>query len=1086
MRKSGLLGAWLFLGVITAGFGAETGRVPLNGHLPPRALRGVATGRLAAETNLSLAIGLPARNQAELDGLLRDLYDPHSGRFHRFLTPREFTENFGPTEEDYQAVIDFARTNGLTVTRRHGNRLVLEVEGSVSKIERAFEVNLRTYRHPTEGRDFYAPDGEPSIPGGLRATDVEGLTDFSRPRPQSHPVRVPGAVPLSGSGPDGLLAGGDFRNAYVPGVTLNGTGQSVGLLEFSAYYESDIVSYENSFGLPNVPLTNVVVSTGRHGGAPSTANSSEVSLDIELAISMAPGLSRVIVFEQASSNPSSILSTMADDDLAKQMSCSWTWTGGPSAAIDSIFKQMGTQGQSFFQASGDTDAYTGANALDNENLDDAPVDSPYVTAVGAVTLTMNGSGASWSSETVWNYNPFGGSDANEGSSGGVSSSYPSPTWQTNVSMASNNGSSQWRCVPDVALVGDDVWVIYGNGQSGGFAGTSCAAPAWAGFTALVNQQSVAFNGTTVGFLNPAIYAIATGPEYAACFHDTTAGNNIGTNTPGLYNAVSGYDLCTGWGTPSGSNLISALAPKNLPEITSQPVNQIDMAGSNAVLSVGALGAAPLTYQWEENGTALADGAGILGATSNVLTLTDLSSNSAGSYSVVVANSYGAVTSSVAVLTVVFPPTIVWSFGELVLPADGSCTAPMPDVTGTNFILATDVWSALSYSQTPTKGATLELGSNTVVISVMDSYGNDSYSTNTIVVADETPPQFGVQPQSQTNTVGTSASFSASATACTAISYQWIFNGAVLNEQTNSVLTLPSVTTASAGNYAVIASASGGATTSLVAVLTVNLASATVALGSSENPSGYLDSIVFSAQVTPANATGSVQFLTNGAVFDAEPLVAGVATSTNVTSLPRGTNLIAAVYSGDANNSPATNFLQQVVTNHPPTAAPAFYTRTAGSPLMIVIADLATNWSDVDGDTLTLAAVGVSTNGVTLVNTNGVLLYVNSNNVADEFIGTITDGWGGMCFETVRITVVAAEVSNIPQFLTVAANADGTVTLNFAGAPGDAYILEATTDLAAGNWEPIATNVVGTNGQWQYTDEQAPSYAQRFFQLVLAP
>jgi hypothetical protein len=78
------------------------------------------------------------------------------------------------------------------------------------------------------------------------------------------------------------------------------------------------------------------------------------------------------------------------------------------------------------------------------------------------------------------------------------------------------------------------------------------------------------------------------------------------------------------------------------------------------------------------------------------------------------------------------------------------------------------------------------------------------------------------------------------------------------------------------------------------------------------------------------------------------------------------------------------------------------------------------------------------------------------------------------------------VSNIPQFLTVAANADGTVTLNFAGAPGDAYILEATTDLAAGNWEPIATNVVGTNGQWQYTDEQAPSYAQRFFQLVLAP
>ena len=118
-----------------------------------------------------------------------------------------------------------------------------------------------------------------------------------------------------------------------------------------------------------------------------------------------------------------------------------------------------------------------------------------------------------------------------------------------------------RNIPDVALTADDVFVDYNNGTNGGFGGTSCAAPLWAGFCALVNQQSVAVSGTTVGFLNPALYAIADGTNYTDCFHDITTGNNIGTGTPGLFYAVAGYDLCTGLGTPNGTNLINALAPR---------------------------------------------------------------------------------------------------------------------------------------------------------------------------------------------------------------------------------------------------------------------------------------------------------------------------------------------------------------------------------------------------------------------------------------------------------------------------------------------------------------------------------------------
>ena len=123
-------------------------------------------------------------------------------------------------------------------------------------------------------------------------------------------------------------------------------------------------------------------------------------------------------------------------------------------------------------------------------------------------------------------------------------------------MATNGGSSTYRNIPDVALTADNIFVSYDNGDDSGtyyFMGTSCAAPLWAGFCALVNQQSTASNPTnSVGFLNPALYAIGTSAGYSSCFHDITTGNNIGTNTAGLFYATNGYDLCTGWGTPNGN------------------------------------------------------------------------------------------------------------------------------------------------------------------------------------------------------------------------------------------------------------------------------------------------------------------------------------------------------------------------------------------------------------------------------------------------------------------------------------------------------------------------------------------------------
>ena len=119
----------LFFGAVDSGFAADAGRKTLHGHVPGVVAHLQSMGRLPAKTSLNLAIGLPLRNGAALDVLLKDLYDPASPNYHQYLTLKQFTEQFGPTEQDYQAVKDFARTNGLTVTSTYNNRLVLDVTG---------------------------------------------------------------------------------------------------------------------------------------------------------------------------------------------------------------------------------------------------------------------------------------------------------------------------------------------------------------------------------------------------------------------------------------------------------------------------------------------------------------------------------------------------------------------------------------------------------------------------------------------------------------------------------------------------------------------------------------------------------------------------------------------------------------------------------------------------------------------------------------------------------------------------------------------------------------------------------------------
>jgi subtilase family serine protease len=552
------------LGIMEQGpaWGADWKILP--GHVPAATRQLVPEGRLSATNQLSLAIGLPLRQEDQLDELLRQLYDPASTNFHKFLTSEEFTARFGPTEADYAAVRNFAETNGFVVVGTHPNRVVLDVRARSTEVETALHITLRTYRHPTENRDFFAPDEAPVVAAAMPILSISGLDNYSRRQPRSV-VRSLTAMPMqvtpqTGSGTSGSYLGGDFRAAYVPGTALTGSGQSVALVQFDGYYSNDIASYISKAGLTNyaVSLTNVAVNGGV--STPGSGNG-EVCLDIEMVLSMAPGVSKIIVYEAPSSGTawSTMLSKIANDNLARQISCSWgdSSVGSTDSTSEALFKQMAAQGQSFFNASGDSDAFVGGIPF--------PSESTNITQVGGTTLSTASAGGVWSSETAWNWGYVARDSGYVGTSGGISTHYGIPGWQQGISMTNNHGSSTYRNVPDVALTGDNVFVTYSNGLTSVFGGTSCAAPLWAGFMALVNQQMAINTGSTTnsaGFINPAIYAIGKGSNvnysYSACFNDITTGNNYWSSSTTNFPAVTGFDLCTGWGTPT-IGLLTALA-----------------------------------------------------------------------------------------------------------------------------------------------------------------------------------------------------------------------------------------------------------------------------------------------------------------------------------------------------------------------------------------------------------------------------------------------------------------------------------------------------------------------------------------------
>ena len=414
--------------------------------------------------------------------------------------------------------------------------MVLDVEGSAADVESAFHTSLALFQHPTEARTFYAPETEPVADLAVPVLHVSGLDNFNQPRAKN--ILASAITPkASGSGPSGSFYGSDLRKAYYGTGSLNGAGQTLAIFAYKGVNMSDITTYfNNTHQTLTVPIKAISVN-----GASTVCGTGcvdiEQALDIEQAISMAPGLTQLRLY--VGKNDISIFNQIAIDNVAKSVSCSYGWAKDQSS-LDPILQEMAAQGQSVFVATGDQGSNTAANVV-------WPSDDAWVTAVGGTVLTTKSAGGAWQSETGW-----------ASSAGMVSkNSVAIPSYQqlAGVVTGSNGASSTLRNIPDVSSQSSAAQYVCANGAcrtQGG--GTSYAAPLWAGLIAMVNQQSVSQGGTTVGFINPDLYAIGTGSGFATDFHDILTGSN------GKYSSVSKYDLVTGWGSPIGANLINALLP----------------------------------------------------------------------------------------------------------------------------------------------------------------------------------------------------------------------------------------------------------------------------------------------------------------------------------------------------------------------------------------------------------------------------------------------------------------------------------------------------------------------------------------------
>jgi len=488
------------------------------------------TGKVAASKRISVAISLAPRGGKALDTFIAKVSDPKSSSYGHYLTKKQFAARFGRTDAEVKQLKEYLHAQGLTVTAVHSGNLLVDAKGTAAQLEKAFGTKLSTWKDAKSGRAFYANDSAPTLPASLASlvTDVAGLNN----RAQLHHTATPHTVNPH-NGPGGGYTPAQLKGGYNVSGTYTGSGQKIALLEFDGFQQSNITKYDTNYSLgsPTPTVSKVDGGSGALGDGQV-----EVELDIEVLHAIAPK-ANVTVFEGPNSDAGEVDTYQAIVDSGIPTT-SISWGAAESArttsninAVDAVFKAGAAEGLGFYAASGDDGS---DDAGDGGTSVDYPASDPYVTGVGGTKLTVTSANA-WSKEVAWS-----------GGGGGKSSVFKIPSWQTAVQKSAGGG---YRQVPDVSAHANPSpgVSIYSQGSWSSVGGTSAAAPEWAAFAALYNQQAAAAGKANLGFANPALYA-ASGTG----FHDITSGSN------GAYSAASGWDFTTGWGSYNAATLASKL------------------------------------------------------------------------------------------------------------------------------------------------------------------------------------------------------------------------------------------------------------------------------------------------------------------------------------------------------------------------------------------------------------------------------------------------------------------------------------------------------------------------------------------------
>jgi hypothetical protein len=542
--------------------------VRLPGHVLP-ALKGataLSSPPGASSTPLTLTVVLKRTDQKGFHKYLYDVYDPHSSLFHHFLKQSELADKFGPSRKEYDQILQYLSGKGFKLVEGSANRLTLTVRGTRALAGSAFSLHIGDYR--IGDRKFYANDKNPAVPIRVASSiqAVAGLSDLARPRAGSDAINKAFKAVVAwlkdlnaktqinaASNLNQVSAAatgtGNNNKPDPPGLPLNdGTGQTVGLIEFDTFQTSDVADFLSLIGSP-ATLINNVSEVKVNGGATPGQGQTEVLLDIDAVLSLAPG-AQIVVYDGPFTGPGVSFQSLfnaAVNGGSTIISNSWAYCENQTTladvqSIDSIFQSAAAAGISVFNGAGDT----GSTCLDGgANTVAVPADSPNATAVGGSSL-HTGPGNIYDSETWWDGSL---STPPTGQGGfGVSKFFPRPPYQTGLTTSSS------RSVPDVVANADPaLGVMLCQASTGGcpdgrfYGGTSIAAPIWASFAAQLNQAL----GHSIGAFNQSVYPYANTSAFhnAASLSSDFAHVGLGSpNVDQLYLALSG----TTAGTPDAA------------------------------------------------------------------------------------------------------------------------------------------------------------------------------------------------------------------------------------------------------------------------------------------------------------------------------------------------------------------------------------------------------------------------------------------------------------------------------------------------------------------------------------------------------